>query len=384
MPAGKNTPYPEYHQLANNLNGNLASGINIIYRYPKGPCQCGLSKTTSWAVCIESLPNSRVENDFLKQLLTLLSLLQGQDFVSGQDLSAALNVSRPTVASWVKDLESSGLSINKIRGRGYRLLTPIQLIDEHQVIAKLSATGRAIFPVIDIVAETDSTNKNALGAAYQLDEWKLFSAEFQQAGRGRRGKVWQSPPCTNLTFSLGHRAVFDVGILYLSSLLVGVAVATALEQETGLPVQLKWPNDIYCRDKKLAGILCELQGSPIDEATLVIGVGLNVASAPTDVDNAATSLLIETGQLMRRDLLLARLAEAIAQTFAAAKRSGTHPILAAWRSRDFLYGRSIGVHQGERVSAGTAQGIDEKGQLIVLDDFGELRSFNGGEVSVRW
>ncbi|ATX78254.1 biotin--[acetyl-CoA-carboxylase] ligase [Reinekea forsetii] len=330
------------------------------------------------------MPNRRVENVFLKQLLTLLSLLQGQDFVSGQDLSAALNVSRPTIASWVKDLESSGLLINKIRGRGYRLLTPIQPIDSKQVSAKLSAAGRDIFPVIDIVAQTDSTNKTALGAVYQLDEWKLFSAEFQQAGRGRRGKVWQSPPCTNLTFSLGHRAIFEVGVLYLSSLLVGVAVATALEQETGLPVQLKWPNDLYCRDKKLAGILCELQGSPIDEATLVIGVGINVASAPTDTANAATSLLVETGRLLPRDLLLVKMAEAIVNTFAAAKCSGTWPILAAWRSRDFLYGRSIGVHQGDRVTTGTAQGIDEKGQLIVLDDSGTLRLFNGGEVSVRW
>jgi BirA family biotin operon repressor/biotin-[acetyl-CoA-carboxylase] ligase len=310
--------------------------------------------------------------------------MQNQEFVSGQDLSEAFSVSRSTISSWIKDLESSGLSINKIRGRGYRLLTPIQLIEQGQVLAQLSARGRKMFAVIDIVAETDSTNKNALSSAYNLDDWKLFSAEFQQAGRGRRGKVWQSPPCTNLTFSLGHRAVFDVGVLYLSSLLVGVAVASVLEREAGLPVQLKWPNDIYCNDKKLAGILCELQGSPIDEATLVIGVGINVAIAPTNIDIPATSLYAETGQLLPRDLLLARLSESIVDTFAAAKQFGTEPILAAWRSRDFLHGRNIRIHQGQRISTGKAQGIDEQGQLIVLDDTGALRSFNGGEVSIRW
>jgi BirA family biotin operon repressor/biotin-[acetyl-CoA-carboxylase] ligase len=313
-----------------------------------------------------------------------LSLLQNQKFVSGQDLSESLNVSRPTISSWIKDLESSGLSINKIRGRGYRLLTPIQLIEQGHVLAQLSSRGRQKFAVIDIVGQTDSTNKNALSSAYHLNDWKLFSAEFQEAGRGRRGKVWQSPPCTNLTFSLGHRAVFDVGVLYLSSLLVGVAVASALERETGLPIKLKWPNDIYCNDKKLAGILCELQGSPIDEATLVIGVGVNVATAPVNIDIPATSLHAETGQLVPRDLLLARLSEAIVDTFTDAKLSGTEPILAAWRARDFLYGRNIRVHQGERVTLGKAQGIDEQGQLIVLDDSGAMRLFNGGEVTIRW
>jgi len=310
--------------------------------------------------------------------------MEGRDFVSGQELSEKLTVSRATVSSWIKKLEASGLSINKIRGRGYRLVTPIQLIDQQGMLQNLSVQGRKLFSVIDIIADTDSTNRNALQASYNLGDWQLFSAEFQQAGRGRRGKVWQSPPCTNLTFTLGHRAVFDVGVLYLSSLLAGVAIATALERETGLAVKLKWPNDIYCGEKKLAGILCELQGSPIDEATLVVGVGVNLATAPTGTDIPATSLYAETGQLLRRDLLLARLSESIVETFASAKQTGTESVLQAWRSRDFLYGRDVAVLQGDRTVTGLAQGIDSRGQLILVDETGQQRFFNGGEVSIRW
>jgi len=310
--------------------------------------------------------------------------MEGRDFVSGQELSEKLTVSRATVSSWIKKLESYGLSINKIRGRGYRLVTPIQLIDQQGVLQNLSVQGRKLLSVIDIIADTDSTNRNALQASYNLGDWQLYSAEFQQAGRGRRGKVWQSPPCTNLTFTLGHRAVFDVGVLYLSSLLAGVAIATALERETGLAVKLKWPNDIYCGEKKLAGILCELQGSPIDEATLVVGVGVNLATAPTGTDIPATSLYAETGQLLRRDLLLAKLSESIVETFASAKQTGTESVLQAWRSRDFLYGRDVAVLQGDRTVTGLAQGIDSRGQLILVDETGQERFFNGGEVSIRW
>ena len=311
-------------------------------------------------------------------------MLQDQDFVSGQELSEKLSVSRATISSWIKDLEFSGLSINKIRGRGYRLVTPIQLIEQREVLKHLSLVGRSMFSVIDIVADTDSTNRNALQANYNLGDWQLFSAEFQQAGRGRRGKVWHSPPCTNLTFSLGHRAVFDVGVLYLSSLLAGVAIATTLEQETGLDINLKWPNDIYCSDKKLAGILCELQGSPIDEATLVIGVGVNLATAPTDTDIPATSLYAETGRLLQRDVLLARMSESIVEIFAKANRLGTEAILQDWRLRDFLFGRFVAVHQGHRTVTGQAQGIDSRGQLILVDQTGQQQFFNGGEVSIRW
>jgi len=264
------------------------------------------------------------------------------------------------------------------------MVTPIQLLDQQNVISNLSVAGRKMFSVINIVANTDSTNWNALQASYNLGDWKLYSAEFQQAGRGRRGKVWQSPPCTNLTFTLGHKAVFDAGVLYLSSLLAGVAIATALERETGLAVQLKWPNDIYCGEKKLAGILCELQGSPIDEATLVIGVGINLATAPMDTDVPATSLYAETGELMQRGLLLAKLSESIVKTFASAKQAGTEAVLTAWRSRDFLYGRTVNVQLGDSTLTGLAQGIDSHGQLILLDGAGLVRFFNGGEVSIRW
>jgi BirA family biotin operon repressor/biotin-[acetyl-CoA-carboxylase] ligase len=178
--------------------------------------------------------------------------------------------------------------------------------------------------------------------------------------------------------------VFDVGVLYLSSLLAGVAIATALEREAGLKLHLKWPNDIYCGEKKLAGILCELQGSPIDEATLVVGVGVNLATAPTNTDIPATSLYAETGLLLQRDVLLAKLSESIVETFASAKLGGTEAILQVWRSRDFLYGRQVAVQQGDRSVTGQAQGIDNRGQLILVDEAGQQRFFSGGEVSIRW
>lgn len=311
-------------------------------------------------------------------------MLQDQEFCSGQELAARLSVSRATISSWVSQLESMGLLFNKVKGRGYRLLSPVQLLDRDIILTALSSEVKSKLSVIDLTVGTESTNKSAMLASYGSGEWKLFSSEYQNSGRGRRGRDWLSPPCTNLLFSLGNKDLFDTDTIYLSSLIVGVALAEELRKCTGQHVMLKWPNDVYIGQKKLAGILCELLGSPLDEATLVIGVGINVFSFPRGTELPATSLFNEGVLGIDRNVLLARLAQNIIRTLTEAKANGVADVLARWSKLDLLKGRRVAVVKGENATHGKANGIDRQGQLSVILDNGEINFFNGGEVSVRW
>jgi len=327
---------------------------------------------------------SEHEVGILKKYIPLLTLLSSGEFQSGQALADQLSISRATVSSWVTDLEQYGLEINKVKGRGYRLVRPIHMLNAEHVRSLISEGALARLKVVEFVADTDSTNGSALKANYDVGDWKLFSTEYQNQGRGRRGKSWLSPPCNNLLFSLANKDAFGSNVLYMSSIIAGVAIAKALRECTALPVKLKWPNDLYIEDRKLAGILCELQGSPLDESLLVIGVGLNITSFPERVDIKATSLLEEKSVTTDRNQLLAILANAIVSEFENAKKNGTEAVVEQWAAFDLIRGRKVSILQGSNSLTGIASGIDDKGQLLLEGADGSLISFNGGEVSVRW
>lgn len=322
----------------------------------------------------------------LKQKIKLLALFERQGFVSGQYLADELGLSRATISQWVRQLEDLGLEFCKVRGRGYRLVTPIQLLDRTEILSLLTPSAKSKLKVLDVTPEALSTNKIALDADYQLGDWKFFTTEHQTGGRGRRGKNWYSPPGTNIMFSLGHKNNFDPDLLYVSSLLAGMAIADAIFDVCNIKPQIKWPNDIYIGQKKIVGILCELKGSPIDEATLVIGAGINVLSAPKALPLdalQATSLLEEIGISVSRELLLAHVIDKLLGMFDRAEEDLAR-VMQCWQNYDMLKGRSVIVHKGPDQFEGVADGINSSGCLLVVGSNGVRRSFNGGEVSVRW
>lgn len=161
-------------------------------------------------------------------------------------------------------------------------------------------------------------------------------------------------------------------------------MADTLNEICSVPVKVKWPNDLYIGDSKLAGILCELQGSPQDEAVLVIGVGINYGYAPNNVDRKTTELISSLREECSRKQVLVKIVNRIISSFEFNSAELTAMLSHQWSGFDYLYGKEVIVQLGDQNISGVARGIDKKGQLIVMEEGGNELYFNGGEVSVRW
>lgn len=312
-------------------------------------------------------------------MLTLLNLLKDGRFHSGQDLGAALGISRSAVWKQLQHLEADlGLSINKVRGRGYQLAAPLSLLDSLDV-----AEMKAGWPVT-VLNSVDSTNAEALRAVAQGRTAPfLVLAERQISGRGRRGRKWVSPFGENLYYSLVLR--IDGGMRQLEgmSLVVGLAVMQALRKVGVFSAGLKWPNDVLVGNKKVAGILLELVGDPADVCHVVLGIGINVnMQVAEEVDQQWTSIRLETGQSCNRNALAVELSDQL-ETYIKRQQAGGFSVLQAeWEENHLWQGQSVSLIAGVSQIDGVVLGIDNQGALRLMVN-GVEKVFSGGELSLR-
>ncbi|RON46981.1 biotin--[acetyl-CoA-carboxylase] ligase [Pseudomonas frederiksbergensis] len=314
-------------------------------------------------------------------MLTLLKLLKDGRFHSGQALGIALGVSRSAVWKQLQHLEAElGLSIHKVRGRGYQLAAPLTLLDPVEIGTKSSACG---WP-IQVFDSIDSTNAEALRAIESGQAAPfLVLAERQTAGRGRRGRKWVSPFAENLYYSLVLRIEGGMRQLEGLSLVVGLAVMHALRKQ-GVPgVGLKWPNDLLVGQKKIAGILLELVGDPADVCHVVLGVGINVNMQLADeVDQQWTSMRLESGRVFDRNQLVAELGLVLQAYLNRHRVDGFAAIHAEWEQNHLWQGRAVSLIAGVNQIDGVVMGIDSQGALR-LKVGGVEKIFSGGELSLR-
>ena len=310
-------------------------------------------------------------------MLTLLKLLKDGRFHSGQALGAALGVSRSAVWKQLQHLESDlNLSIHKVRGRGYQLAAPLELLEQGQL-------DTSPWPV-SINHSLDSTNAEALRAVDRgATAPFVVLAERQTAGRGRRGRQWVSPFAENIYYSLVLR--MDGGMRQLEglSLVVGLAVLSALREVGVSDVGLKWPNDVLVNNKKIAGILLELVGDPADVCHVVLGIGINVnMRVASEVDQAWTSVYLESGVAINRNVLVSKLNDSLRIYLKRHAESGFSAIQSEWEQNHLWQGREVSLIAGVHQVNGTVMGIDQQGALR-MNVNGEEKVFSGGEVSLR-
>jgi BirA family biotin operon repressor/biotin-[acetyl-CoA-carboxylase] ligase len=314
-------------------------------------------------------------------MLTLLELLKDGRFHSGQALGIALGISRSAVWKQLQHLEAElGLSIHKVRGRGYQLAAPLTLLDPLAIRAQAPA---CVWPVL-VFDSIDSTNAEALRAIERGQAAPfLVLAERQTAGRGRRGRKWASPFAENIYYSLVLRIEGGMRQLEGLSLVVGLAVMQAL-RELGIPAAgLKWPNDVLVGQKKIAGILLELVGDPADVCHVVLGVGINVNMQMTDeVDQQWTSMRLESGKAFDRNNLVAVLGEKLQAYLNRHQIGGFSAIQAEWEQNHLWQGRAVSLIAGVNQIDGEVLGIDSQGALRLKVD-GVEKVFSGGELSLR-
>jgi len=329
-----------------------------------------------------------VENDLAQssEELVLAFLAEaGDEFVSGEAISDKLGLTRAAVWKHVESLRSHGYRIDAVPARGYRLaevpdrLTPLELrplLNTHDV-------GQ----VLHWYEEIGSTNDRARELAEEgAEHGEVVIAEAQTAGRGRRGRVWASPPRKNLYFSVVLRPDLPPARAPELTLVASVAICEALRQ-AGVQAGIKWPNDLLASGKKVAGILTELAAEPDRVSWVVLGVGVNVNARiedfPEELRAEATSVLIERGQPAPRALLAAACFTAIEDWVDRHADEGFGAVREAWRERSVTLGREVVVKVDGREIAGTAEDIDEGGALLVRGRAGVERIVSGDVALLR-
>jgi BirA family biotin operon repressor/biotin-[acetyl-CoA-carboxylase] ligase len=316
---------------------------------------------------------------------SVLTRLADGEFHSGEALARGLDVSRASVWNAVRDLETLGLEIYKVHGRGYRLPQPVSLLERAAVERHLGTKVERF--ALDIRYEANSTNTTLLEcAAGGAPGGSVLAAEWQSGGRGRLGRVWHAGVGEALTFSLLWRFARGAAALSGLSLAVGVGLARALAAAGARGVALKWPNDVVCGEGKLAGILTELAGDALGPTAAVIGVGINVrlsAATRARIGQAATDVETACGTTPDRNHLLARVLIELDRVLDAFGRDGFAPLRAEWQGCHAHQGRrvTLTLPDGTRQS-GSARGVAEDGSFLLETRSGTKR-YHSGEISLR-
>lgn len=315
----------------------------------------------------------------------LLELLSDGDFHSGEEFGALLGVSRAAVWKQLQKMEEElAVQLESAKGRGYRLIGGLELLDEGQILRNIP---NDLSYSLHLIRQTDSTN--ALAMDYARDgatRGCVVLAEQQLAGRGRRGRCWISPFARNIYCSVVWE--FDSGAAALEglSLAVGVGVIRALRELGVSDAFIKWPNDILHSQRKLAGILLEMAGDVSGCCQVVVGVGINVAMGNTDaamaIDQPWTDVDTAAGRRISRNDLASALIVQLLRVLAEFESGGFGRFRSEWSEFDCTYRKAVTVHVGEQVLQGVAAGVDAGGALVV-DTVSGRQLFHGGEVSLR-
>ena len=316
----------------------------------------------------------------------LLRRLADGELHSGEALAAATGVTRARVSQILRASEAAGFTLERVRGVGYRLVDPVPFLDRGAIEAALGPTASRL--KIEVADSVDSTSSELLRrAARQAVDRQVLVAEWQTAGRGRRGRAWSAVAGGSLTFSLGWRFEQGAGFLAGLSLAVGVALCRALDAAGFKDIQLKWPNDLVHRHCKIGGILIEISGDALGPALAIIGVGLNVrlpTAARRDIAQPVTDLAaIDKDRALDRNRLLAFILAELVALLERYAHDGFAPFVGEWQRRHALQKKPVRVLLPDgSVAAGDVVGVDASGALV-LDQRGRRVRFVSGEVSLR-
>jgi len=314
----------------------------------------------------------------------LNTLLNSSDYVSGQFLCDKYGVSRTAVWKVINNLKNDGYEISSVNNRGYKI-TKLPNKLKRVLIEKSLETDR-FGRSLEVLDEVDSTNNYCKKMAEAgAPEGYCVATTRQVAGRGRRGRVWETPDNTNIAMSFLIRPELEPNDTSMITLVAALAVESAVRELTGVEAQIKWPNDILLGGHKICGILTELSLELTAVNYVVVGIGVNVnnETMPEDIRDIASSIYIETGKNLDKNELTASILgyfEKYYDRFMADKNlSGLRNI---YEEHLVNMNRTVRIIEKDKERTGEAVGISERGALLVKFDTG-VEAITGGEVSVR-
>jgi BirA family transcriptional regulator, biotin operon repressor / biotin---[acetyl-CoA-carboxylase] ligase len=318
----------------------------------------------------------------------LLALRQaGTGAVSGAELSHELGISRAAVWARIEELRSLDYEIEASPHQGYRLRHVPDVLHADDLLS-LVHENRVVGRDIQVFQETGSTNEvvDRLAKA-GVKEGAVVFAEAQTKGRGRLGRNWFSPPGKGLWFSVLLRPKLRPQAATQLTVAAATALVRAIEQQTGLRPQIKWPNDILVDGKKLAGVLTELSAELDCIKYVILGIGLdvnlNAGDLPGELRKQATSLKLEAGRTFRRADLAAALLRELDKDYAMVCERQFSKLTELWESRCSTLGHRVSIRIGDRTVQGLAESLDEDGALLVRGEHGRLERIIGGDVTLE-
>jgi BirA family biotin operon repressor/biotin-[acetyl-CoA-carboxylase] ligase len=320
----------------------------------------------------------------------LIKALASGEFVSGQEIGKQLGISRTAISTHVKALVNMGLDIFSVTGKGYKLAQPLDLLNKRKILLLMSqkviTTNNQLTPEVEVHSLIDSTNDYLMRRLpNQLTQGQVCLAEYQSAGRGRRGRQWVSPFGSQIYLSMYWYLEQGLSAAMGLSLLSALAVSDAIFAVSGVQVELKWPNDIYIDGVKLAGILIDLEGQALEPSHSVIGIGLNLdmpAEAAENIDQRWTDLQSHSETKIDRNVLSAQLISCLHARLQQHQNEGLGTMLDEWHAHDVYLNKRVKLLTGERVTKGICRGINNQGALLLEVD-GQVKPIYGGEVSLR-
>ena len=318
----------------------------------------------------------------------LVETLREEEFQTAAQLSAALKIDEATVAGHLQQLEQDGLPLERAGDRGFRLREEISPIDAGNLVEELE---KAAFPYarqVEILDTVDSTSdwlsrQQSGGADIH---GKACITEFQSAGRGRRGRNWQGSPYCHLMFSMGWRFQKEAVEMTGLSLSVGVAVADSLRNLSGAPVGLKWPNDLWCCDRKFGGILVDLNTVSKADTCAIVGIGINLHEPGLehfDPGQPVTDLASNVqGELPSRTSIIAVVIAVVAGALGRFQHYQFGPDQNRFNALDVFAGRKVRANSGETSLEGIGQGADEFGRYRLCFSNGSVETIISGDLSL--
>ena len=316
------------------------------------------------------------------ELLTMLR--ETKDYVSGQKICETFGVSRTAVWKAVNQLRNSGYEIEAVSNKGYRLLSVPDVLNQNELLSrrKTKWIGKDTL-CYETIDSTNAQAKRLAEAGY--GDGTLIVADHQEAGRGRRGRSWETPAGTNIAMSLLLKPEINPNNASMITLVAALAVSKAITQITGEPAPIKWPNDIVMNGKKVCGILTEMsaQFDYVNHIVVGIGINVNIESFPEEIAETATSLRIETGKQISRAELIEAVWEQIETVYEVyLQTQDLRNLVKEYDARLINMHRNVKVLDPKEPFEGRAMGITPRGELMV-DTWESRKLVSSGEVSVR-
>lgn len=312
--------------------------------------------------------------------IKLLNYLRQKDtYLSGEELSRTLGITRAGVWKHIQELKGLGYEISAVPHLGYKLVSLPDKLFWWEITWNLNTKflGRKIISL----ETTSSTMDIAINLGLNKEEeGVVVCSETQTKGRGRLGRTWFSPGGVGLYFSFLLRPEFSLLEVPKITLLSSLGVAEAIKEKTSLDIQIKWPNDIIWKEQKLGGILTEIEAEQDRVNFMVVGIGINVNNSKSQLIKGATSLYLAKGKKIRRVELLQEILRRIEDLYLLFKKEGFLFLIDRWRKFSNLLGHRVRVILPRREIKGEVKDVDSEGSLLIRTDSGVVERVLAGDV----